>query len=186
MIDNLKDILKTHKKVGIFVSGGFDSALLLYLCCEFDNSNEFTIFVIDRPNKSLHFNNIVLDWINKKFNKNLKAILIGNKDAHHSVQVKLAVIDSIKFPLDVVLLGDTANPKELPPGPNRGKSTSSRVLRPFYEFTKDQLVKIALKFNVGELLDITGTCGEGKIPECGMCWPCQEKKWALLQNGIVR
>lgn len=185
MIDNIKDILKTHKTVGIFVSGGFDSALLLYLCCKFGKDNEFFIFVIDRPNKSLYFNKIVLDWINKKFNKNLMPILIGNKDAHHSVQVKLAVLDSMKFPMDVLLLGDTSNPKELPPGPPRGNSTSARVLQPFYQFTKDYLVKLALEFDVSELLDITGTCGEGEIPGCGICWPCQEKKWALLQNGFA-
>jgi 7-cyano-7-deazaguanine synthase in queuosine biosynthesis len=185
MIDNLTSILKTHKTIGIFVSGGFDSALLLYLCCKLSKDNEFLIFVIDRPNKSLHFNNIVLEWINKKFNICLSAIEVGDKTTHHSVQVKLAIMDAIKYPADVLLLGDTANPKELPPGPNRGKSTSSKVLQPFYEVTKDQLVKLALEFNVGELLEITGTCGSGKIPECGICWPCQEKKWALSQNGIV-
>jgi 7-cyano-7-deazaguanine synthase in queuosine biosynthesis len=185
MIENLKDILRKHKTIGIFVSGGFDSALLLYLCCEFGKDNEFHIFVIDRPNKSLYFNARVLDWINRKFNKNLTATLIGNKNAHHSIQVKMAVIDALKFPLDVLLLGDTANPNELPPGPKRGKSFSPKILQPFYTSTKDHLVKLALEYNVRELLDITGTCGTGSIPACGTCWPCQEKAWALLKNGIT-
>jgi hypothetical protein len=184
MIDNIKSILNTHKTIGIFVSGGFDSALLLYLCCKYSNDNEFLIFVIDRPNKSLYFNNVVIDWINKKFDRNLKSMLIGNKDAHHSVQVKLAVIDAMQSPAEVLLLGDTANPKDLSPGPNRGTSRNSKILQPFYEYTKDQLIKVALNFEVGELLDITGTCGNGTIPACGTCWPCQEKNWALLQNGI--
>jgi hypothetical protein len=185
MIENLKDILKMHKSIGIFVSGGFDSALLLYLCCKFGKDNEFFIFVIDRPNKSLYFNNIVMEWINKKFDKNLKPILIGNKNFHHFIQVKLAVFDAMQYPIDVLLLGDTANPVDLPSGPKRGKSTNPKILQPFYEHTKDYLIKIAFDLDVNELLDITGTCGRGEIPACGTCWPCQEKNWALSQNGIV-
>ena len=184
VLDNLRDIVENNKKIGILVSGGFDSALLLYLCCEFEKDNEFFTFVVDRPNKSLYFNQIVIDWINKKFNKNLKSIVVGHKSYHHSAHVRAAIIEILNFPLDVLLGGDTAKPAELPSGPNRSKSQNSKVLQPFYELTKDKLVKISLDFGVSELLNITGTCGVGKIPACGECWPCQEKTWALNQNNI--
>ena len=82
-------------------------------------------------------------------------------------------------------MGDTANPDVLPPGPNRKKSSNPKVLQPFYEITKDKLVKLALEFQVDELLNITGTCGKGMIPDCGECWPCLEKNWALNQNNII-
>ena len=184
VLDNLKRVLNNNKKIGIFVSGGFDSALLLYLCCELGKDNEFFTFVIDRHNNSLHYNKIVIDWINKKFNKNLKSIIVGNKNHHHSVAVTLALFEVLKFPVDVFLLGDTANPSVLPLGPNRRKSSNPKVIQPFYDITKDKLVQISLKFQVEELLNITGTCGNDSIPACGECWPCQEKKWALTQNNI--
>jgi 7-cyano-7-deazaguanine synthase in queuosine biosynthesis len=184
ILDNLRYIVNNNKKIGIFVSGGFDSALLLYLCCKFEKDNEFLTFVVDRPNKSLYYNQIVIDWINKKFNKNLNSIVVGDRNHHHSTHVRSAVIEVLNFSLDILLLGDTANPDILPVGPNRRKSLNPKVFQPFYEITKDKLVKMSLDFEVSELLNITGTCGVGKIPACGDCWPCQEKTWALNQNNI--
>lgn len=184
MLDNLKHIINNNKKIGIFVSGGFDSALLLFLCCEFEKDNEFFTFVIDRPNNSLYYNQIVIDWINKKFNKNLKSMVVGNKNQHHSSIITSAAIEVLNFPLDILLLGDTANPDMLLHGPNRIKSVNPKILQPFYELTKDKLIKISLDFKVSELLSITGTCGEGEMLACGKCWPCREKTWALNQNNI--
>ena len=110
---------------------------------------------------------------------------VGTSLVHHSMQVISGIKEAKKFPIDVIILGDTKNPPNLPDGPTRPKSNDSRVLQPFFEITKDYLIKEAITLGIQDLIHITGTCGRGSNPACQECWQCQEKTWALKQNNLV-
>lgn len=182
----IKEILQNHRRIGIFVSGGIDSTLILYLCYLLKREeNEFLLFTVPRPNNSLHFSKQVLKWIDKKFLTTSKTHIVGTSDVHHSKQVLSGIITALQFPIDVIVLGDTRNPAELPGGPNRGLSTNLRVLQPFIDVTKDEIIKEIVNLGVQEIIDITGTCARGLSPECRECWPCQEKLWALAKNNLA-
>ena len=181
----IKEILIQHQTIGIFVSGGFDSALLLYLCHLLKNNNTFVLFTVARENNSVFYSKRVVDWIDAKFNINSKINFVGTSVVHHSVQVISGIKEAKKFPIDVIILGDTKNPPELPGGPTRPKSNDSRILQPFFEITKDYLIKEAITLGIQDLLDITGTCGRGLNPACQECWQCQEKTWALQKNNLA-
>lgn len=71
------------------------------------------------------------------------------------------------------------------------------VCHPFRYTTKDWIVKQYIKLNELELFNLTRSC-EGEfpdldyktyipyqlVPECGECFWCQERNWALKQNEI--
>ena len=71
------------------------------------------------------------------------------------------------------------------------------VCHPFLYKEKDWIVEQYLKHNIMELFDITRSC-EGDfsnidyknyipgqpVPECGECFWCQERNWALVKNNV--
>jgi 7-cyano-7-deazaguanine synthase in queuosine biosynthesis len=173
----LTDILANNQRIGVFVSGGFDSALLLYMLYLYKSQHEIHVFVIDRPNDSLASAKKVINWIEERFGVTCLVHTVGNSNSHHSLHVITGLMDAKKFGLDVLLLGDTANPAELVGGPNRPISNSTVVQQPFITYTKDKLVRISSLLNVLELLDISHSC---ELPVvCGQCWHCREKEWAI-------
>jgi len=175
----IKNILLKHTRLGVFVSGGFDSALLLYMLYKFKTTHEITVFVIDRPNDSVKHSTRVIDYINSQFGIVSSIQYVGTSKVHHSLHVRTGILDALKFPIDAVVLGTTANPAELENGPDRSISTDCRVIQPFITHTKDALVGTAKQLNAIELLDISWSCERPGILPCGECWHCKEKQWAI-------
>jgi hypothetical protein len=191
-LDNLRSILTPfltdNKKIGFFVSGGFDSSLLLYtslmLIQEIKISIITKIFTVPRYDDSRRHAENVIGFINKKFKKNLQHKIVGNPNIHHSLQV-LSGIKEVIGQVDYLFLGDTKNPEHLLNGPIRIKSTDNRIIQPFFHWTKKDTVALAIELGLTDLMTISHTCTESIEYRCRHCWQCEERRWAFTENNYV-
>ena len=192
MREELEPILfqaMTNKKIGFFISGGFDSMVLLFFCCllkkEHSLNTEFKIFTVPRYDDSEAHSNRVIDYISKKLNMKFDVNLVGNPDLHHSIQVFSGIRESLKL-VDSILLGDTKNPEHLPNGPLRVKSTTKRVVQPFFQYTKKDTVELAIKLDIiKEISSLSHTCTQSNLLRCNQCWQCRERAWGFSQNNYT-
>ena len=192
MFEELKSellpLLKTNKVFGFFISGGLDSAVLLYICClirEQENlPSRFKIVTVPRHDDSSVHSARIVKWINQKFNINLTTSIVGNPNLHHSEQVASG-IEIMWYSLDYLLFGDTVNPPHLLNGPERANSTNQKIIRPFMKSYKDNTVRLAIELGLSELMEITHTCTESKTLRCNVCWQCRERAWAFEVNNYI-
>lgn len=176
--------LKKDETFGFFISGGLDSAILLYACClvrEQENlPSRFEVVTVPRHDDSSVHSARIVEWINKQFNINLITTTCGDPDVHHSRQV-LSGVEIMWNKLDHLVFGDTANVPHIPDGPVRYPYTGGddKVLQPFMKVYKDQTVRLAIELGLTELMEITHSCTSSKTLRCRECWQCKERAWAF-------
>lgn len=78
-------------KIGVMLSGGADSAILLYLLClerKLDRSTQEIIpFTVARPDGAWNYVKAIVDWINNELEIKLPdPIKVGDPTLHHSLQ----------------------------------------------------------------------------------------------------
>jgi len=185
----IKKILLNNKKIGLFVSGGLDSGLLLYLVHalreELATDNQFKIYTVSRPNNSLFYTQRVLDWVCAKFGGSYEIHQVGNGNIHHTMQVISGLREATKDDIDIFVLGDTKNPNEIGPGPNRRSMKIERYAQPWIELTKDYIVQEVIDSNLIDLMTIAHSCETPDDKACGECWHCEERSWAFNKCGYT-
>lgn len=175
----------TDKKYGILLSGGIDSAILLYLLIKENPKIDIQPFTIDKIDGAALYANPVIDHFNKKFNLNIpKTIFVGNPTVHHRMQSTTAVVDILNnYSVDYLFIGINKNPPELnnlPSAPKRDtRSSHKKIIFPFVDLYKDQILQFVFDNEQTELIDITHSCTEQKEGRCGLCWQCTERQWAF-------
>ncbi len=185
--------LNANKKYGIMLSGGLDSAVLLYLLFRENRNINVQPFSIPKHDGSHLFVGGILDYFEKAFNIKIPSpILVGDPEAHHSQQSRTAVEDIFRdySSIDYLFFATNQNPahsfdySQYPPDgfPNRVKGSSHpKVLMPFIDLHKDQILKMLFDYGQEELLLLTHTCTERKTGRCGRCFQCNERAWAFVQ-----
>lgn len=177
-------------KYGILLSGGLDSAVLLYLLIK--NYPTITIqpFTIPKHDGAILYVDPVIEYFNKKFNLSIPStITVGDPNAYHRLQSKTATKEIFeRYNVDKLFIAINQNPPELsalPGAPLRDKkSTNPKILLPFVDLYKDDILRIMIEENQEDLANITHSCTEQKIGRCGLCWQCTERKWAFSQLGL--
>jgi asparagine synthetase B (glutamine-hydrolysing) len=85
-------ILNIDRKYGIMLSGGLDSAVLLYLILKENKNINIQPFSIPKHDGSHMFVSRILEYFNSQFDIKIpETILIGNPDLHHSQQSTVAI-----------------------------------------------------------------------------------------------
>jgi 3'-phosphoadenosine 5'-phosphosulfate sulfotransferase (PAPS reductase)/FAD synthetase len=178
----------TTKKYGILLSGGIDSAILLYLLIKSNPSINIQPFTIDKTDGAGLYANPIVDHLNRKFDLSIPhTIFVGDPKVHHRMQSTTAVIDIFTKHTDIDLLfvGINRNPPELaddPHAPKRDtKSTHPRIIFPFVDLYKDAVLQMVYDNDQQDLLDLTHTCTEQSHGRCNQCWQCRERIWAFKQ-----
>lgn len=187
ILESLVGIVKTHKRIGLFVSGGFDSTLLTYLIHDIrqklGTNNDITFFTIPRYDDSTVHAERIVKFIDGRFNTTpTKHVSVGDPNLHHSKQVLSGIVETLKgTDFDVLLLGDNTVPPEIevPGGPIRVKSNTERVIQPFFDLTKDQTIQLAIDLGLTEIMEMSHTCTESLTLRCNICWQCRERAWAF-------
>jgi hypothetical protein len=183
MIENLS----LEKNYGIMLSGGLDSAVLLYLLISQNNQIKIQPFTIDKVDGSMMYVNSIIGHFNKKFNLSIPhTIKVGDPTLHHRLQSKSAVKDIFKnYNIDILFNAINQNPKELsnlPGAPLRDtKSDNPKIVFPFVNLLKTDILKIMFDNDQGDIAEITHSCTEQKVGRCGKCWQCTERSWAFSQ-----
>lgn len=177
------------------LSGGLDSAILLASILLENKDIEIQPFTIPKTDGAILYADPVIKYINSKFRTNIpNTIKVGDPTVHHRQQSKTAVREIFeKHKIDKLFIAINQNPEELnslPGAPKRDtKSDDPRILFPFVNLLKTDIVKLAVENNLTDLFDITHSCTEQQIGRCGICWQCTERSWtfdklSLSDTGI--
>lgn len=176
------------KKYGILLSGGIDSAVLLYLLIKSNPSINIQPFTIDKTDGAGLYADPIIDHFNRKFKLSIPhTIFVGDPTVYHRDQSKTAVIDIFTNHTDIeyLFIGINQNPPALADdehAPKRDtKSTHSKIIFPFVEVYKDAILQFMYDNNQQDLLELTHTCTEQSVGRCNQCWQCRERMWAFKQ-----
>ncbi|NBO70595.1 MAG: hypothetical protein EBU66_07440 [Bacteroidetes bacterium] len=211
--DNNRDTFELNipedRDIGIMLSSGADSAILLYLMClELLYTGRSTdeikyIFTIPKlDGAELHSANIV-NWINKKLEINLPQPTIVEPenlhDLHHSIKVREGIRESfVRYdPSAKNLFLYLADQKVIPkPWPSHmvGLVEPYRVSEnehkdiiglPFNHLNKAHTIDLHFLFKTEGLLELSHSCTERQTGRCNQCYHCNERQWAFEQLGKV-
>jgi 7-cyano-7-deazaguanine synthase in queuosine biosynthesis len=171
-----------HTPIGVSVSGGADSALLLHYLLRYTDApiHVFTLHSDYKLGTNAHHAMQVVAHLSK---------VTGRRDVHHHVsyvaeQTKTNLWDEVNTYLQsgtiqAVYSGVTANPP-----------VNGRLLTPWTNFNKQTIAQLYAQENLMDsLFPLTRSCewapvmGED-IPDphgahCGQCWWCQERYWGF-------
>jgi hypothetical protein len=196
---------KKGKRLLVAVSGGADSAIMLYALCkfnkDFDLQHEFYPVTVDKADGARVHSANVISWIEKKLDIKINPPIIGgNQDLSHDKITNdfiFKVKDQEKF--DCIYIGENA----IPPIPfpfdeqndfpglapvrkdNPFKIKSVDRFLPFDGLYKTHTISLYYELGIPELLEYTHTCTEQAIGNCGKCWQCSERRWAFRELGKI-
>ena len=185
--------LQLNVNYGIMLSGGLDSAVLMYLILKENKNINIQPFSIPKHDGSHMFVDRILEYFKAQFDIEIPStILIGDSSVHHSQQSTRAVEQIFKQhpTIEFIYFATNQNPlhdfdySPYPQGsyPNRVKvSPHPKILMPFIEMYKDEILKTVFDNCQEELLQLTHSCTEQKTGRCGQCFQCNERAWAFRQ-----
>jgi len=176
-----------NSSYGILLSGGLDSAILLYLLVSVNPTIKIQPFTIAKTDGAYLYADPIIDHFNNKFKLSIpKTIVVGDPTVHHRQQSTTAVKEIFaSYPVDFLFIGINTNPPELallPGAPKRDtKSDNPKIIFPFVDMYKDQILDLMYKYQQEDLATITHSCTEQQIGRCNQCWQCTERAWAFKQ-----
>jgi tRNA(Ile)-lysidine synthase TilS/MesJ len=179
------------KRIGVMLSGGIDSALLLYLMAkenkEKGNLVEITAFTIHRHDGAEHFSNQIINTVEKMLDVTIPKIAVGQPTAHSNKQVQTGIFEAtLKHRAERVYLASTAVPEHLniPDfAPNRDPNNYKSVFQPWVLILKDQVIKYIVENNLDELAKASHSCTSQSYGRCNKCFNCLERTWAFEVNN---
>jgi 7-cyano-7-deazaguanine synthase in queuosine biosynthesis len=191
--------LNPEKQYGIMLSGGIDSAVLLYLILKTNQPKNINLIVFSIPKKDGSYLVVpdILKYLESFFEIKLKkTILVGDPEAYHADQSRTAVSEIFQKHkhIDYIFFATNQNPSRnfdygnFKKGdyPDRVKGPpNSKILMPFIDLEKDSILKIAEENDLWDLIKLTHSCTEQSQGRCEICFQCQERAWAFSQLGIV-
>tara|TARA_Y100001970_G_C14176119_1_gene827071 strand:+ start:481 stop:1086 length:606 start_codon:yes stop_codon:yes gene_type:complete len=188
---------KFNERKNIFVSGGADSALLLYNLLNEQPDTE--TYVLTWANREKHYRNCktsvnVVNWcINKTGNNNVVHIIkYADTQWEGSLDELAKFRDNYK-----ICFGITSFPKEpidfgLPNLSNNDPRTdnsinksvwlrNNEVYAPYINLDKKDIAALYRSNNLMDLFRLTSSCEakEDLDHHCGECWWCKERYWAF-------
>lgn len=185
--------LDKHNNIGIMVSGGLDSALLLYMINRWKTTNKITVYTVPKYDGSADHSPDVVQWVNSE----LPIKIVGNRDVAHNKQVAsgLREIDNTGE-VDRIYIAHTVVPEHLdfPGGLKVVRQPNKRpewIFLPFMDLNIDKrgIISMANKLltqdNFETWCKITHSCTETTGTRCGICWHCQERAWAFREAGLI-
>lgn len=183
-----------RKNILFAISGGADSAILLYILAKLNKESKtehnFTLFTVPRPDGGANYSPAIVKWISNKLNVDLPEPLIyGDGNLPHQIVVKVAIkelLDTNKY--DLLYVAENKIPLDniCGIGPIRApKPNYERKSLPFWAITKDCILDLYYQENVDELLKLTHSCTEMVVGRCNKCFQCNERAWAFSKLNII-
>jgi 7-cyano-7-deazaguanine synthase in queuosine biosynthesis len=191
-------ILDNFTKVGLFISGGLDSSLMLYLITKEikeKNSNvEFITYTVEQHSKNTKQHvDAIIKVVEKLNGVKIENVEVGKQDyAHPDFEVMYGVLDALnreRFTdkmIDMIYLAATCVPDDLKNVngvPKRHAQSFFKVSQPWGELSKDHIVNYILQNNLTDLIKTTHSCTVLGNSHCGECWNCKERIWAFEKNN---
>jgi len=184
------------QRIGVMLSGGADSAALLYLLClerRMDKSSqEIVPFTVARPDGAWDYVKPIVEWVRNKLELTIEQlpdpIKVGDPTVHHSQQGRTGEYEArSKHSIEHIFYGSQAHPDrvliELPGEyPSRPASVElPGTTCPFALVDKRHTLSLYDIFDVWPLIELTHSCTALTEGRCGECYNCKEREWALSQ-----
>jgi hypothetical protein len=175
--------INSTDRVGIMLSGGMDSTLLLYLLAK--NIDNIITFTIPKTDGAKHYVQPIIDWVNQKLDKQVKKPkFIGNPLIYHANIINVA-LKSIETDYDILYFAGNVYPDDiLPGGPTRVRRNHPKHRQPFFDCYKTDIVQAYVRYDIMDLVELTHTCTEREFGRCNTCWQCRERIWAFSELQI--
>lgn len=180
---------------GLLLSGGLDSAVMLALIIKLNPTLNIQPFTMMKSDGSYKCVDMIVDNINNKLGSNIPySIMIddpGNGMVHRSYgeYTTKYILSHHRDKVDFLFNGVNQNPEELANyngAPQRAPAKDHpRVIMPFVNYIKEDIVRWMFEYNLDFLSDITHTCTRLPSGRCGVCFQCQERKLAYIMNDKV-
>lgn len=186
----IKEIIGLNKRIGVMVSGGLDSTLLLYLVASYFPKFGKTLvaFTVPRTDDSIVHAERVVKWVEDTFNMQIERQEVGDPTLFHSRQVNSGVEQAVDM-AEIVLLGDTWLPTVKLKGstPIRYENKHPKVNQIYLKlkFNKIDTVSIANELGLHSVFTLSHTCTQSKDIRCSNCWQCSERAWAFEQLELT-
>ncbi len=180
-----------QKPIALMLSGGFDSAVLLYLLCK-SGAKQISCFTIDHMN-SAYYAGLVVDHIQEMFPDVNIGHEILEKVSDNMMQIINYGYGSVSRQGYFLFDAATRNPtlEDLPDLPHSRPPRAENYPRklmdcPFLEITKAEVIAIAHHYGILDgIAAITHSCTETTAERCGECWQCLERKVSFAKNNFV-
>ncbi len=179
---------ESPSKIGVFVSGGIDSALLYYLLNleNLDKKHQIVPFSIMRKEGSKYFSHLVVAHINEELKLPLvKPIIVGKPNLPEDQQVKSGVMEVFQKGFDLVYVGVI---EQLPihmvgwqPIP---AAETEKFKTPLVKLNKSHIIDLVKKLKQESLFAITHSCSSLELGRCNSCNGCNERSWAFKQLNL--
>lgn len=184
--------------IGIMLSGGADSSMLLYLLCKenekLGNIHHIIPFTVAKIDGAAYWASSILQYFYNNFGIKLQQPrLVGNPMDFHDKQVASGIADALKSRFcDVLFVGENQNPPEEFPMkgmyPLRLKTNpypETVVQFPFLHLYKTHIIDLYSQFGIQRLAAATHTCTAKTVGRCMECFACDERRWAYEQLNEV-
>lgn len=180
--------------IGIMLSGGLDSAVLLALISKeiFESGSTVVVqpFTVPKYDGSINYVDNITTYLSNRYSVSiLPKIVVGNPNLPHKSQNESGVKEVLScYDIPMLFMAINQNPPDefVIQGeyPNRIKTSSHpRISMPFLRLFKTHIVDLIYQFSLEELLNITHSCTERTDSRCGQCFQCSERAWAFEQLG---
>lgn len=193
--------LKQHRRIGMFVSGGFDSALLLYLVNEINNltfkkeknRSVLTAYTVPKYDGSYDHSPNIVRWVNP----NIEIKTVGDRDLPHNKQVGSGVKEVMASgEQDQIYIAHTIvhDWMDFPGGLKVVRQENKHpefIFMPYMDKQLDKSDTVRLASNLlsvdqfKEICEITHSCTQTTGKRCGICWHCQERAWGFEKANLT-
>jgi len=189
--------IKLHEgkqRIGVMLSGGADSAILLYLLALErkleGGTQEIIPFTVARPDGAWNYVKPIVDKINQMLDIALPdPIQVGDPTLHHSKQGRSGELEARgKYNIDHFYYGSQQHPPvpmpgEYPARPDKIELPGTTI--PFALVDKRHTLGLFEVFQAWPLIELTHSCTALTEGRCGECYNCKEREWALSDLGIT-
>lgn len=183
-----------ENKFGLFISGGFDSALLLHLyCLEAKNKQQSSLncITVDRGASAVEFGTAICHWAENKHDIKINHMIVSIPEGlHHSRHVSYPARQLFSLGFQTLITAETQNPPvELPGIAPRRNSPNAHTKRWYYPFSavnKSETVRVANDLGIlEEISALSHSCTQTVGDRCNICWQCNERSWAFNESNLV-
>lgn len=181
------EIPMQQSTIGVFVSGGIDSALLYYLIKKYNNNKFHRIipFVIDRFDTSIFHATNVINYVNNvtQHITHPYIITINERDSNKQVRDAFLQIKNLNL-VDILYIGVIEildiHKKHVINYPN--PLETDYVKFPLQKLNKSHVIDCILKLKQNFLFKITHSCVYDT--KCNNCNRCNERLWGFNELGL--
>lgn len=184
------ELPEIRETLGVFISGGLDSAILYYLVVQenqrLGGRHEIIPFTVARKEGSKYFARPVIEHVQLLFNLPLCPPLdVGDNTLYEPLQVGSGMKDAIASGCDKIYAGLITQLPEHMIGWDHPKYKQTPKFRaPLLDLNKNHVVDLIVQTNQQWIFHVTHSC-DHNLGKCGLCNGCRERAWGFEQMGMI-